>query len=187
MCNYLKQKVMKRFYWFVRNLNGFGPDDVVYKVAVGSSMRDNAKLALVQEYVKDCGMYLKVVDDTSDKTISILANSLFGGSSFSTLYLRRANVSITQLYDLIVDDSFVRFEAAVSFSKTHALLLSLISPSSHWYQTQSNCNTLCQPYRRKYLSHAGSTEIQGVLVKAGFILALFALSGYLEHLERLTY
>jgi hypothetical protein len=178
---------MKRFYWFVRNLNGFGPDDVVYKVAVGSSMRESAKLALVQEYVKDCGMYLKVVDDTSDKTISMLANSLFGGSSLSTLYLRRANVSISQLYDLIVDDSFVRFEASVSFSKTHALLLSLISPSSHWYQNQSHCNTTCQPYRRKYLSDAGSTEIQDVLVKAGFILALFALSGYLEHLERLTY
>ena len=105
-------------------------------------MRENAKLALVQEYVKDCGMYLKVVDDTSDKTISMLANSLFGGSSFSTLYLRRANVSISQLYDLIVDDSFVRFEATISFSKTHALLLSLVSPSSHWYQTQSNCNTI---------------------------------------------
>ena len=178
---------MKRLFWFVRNLNGFGSDDVVYKVAVGSSIREQAKLTLVQEYAKDCGMYFKVVDDDSDRSIRLLANSLFRGSSFSMLYLRRANVSIDDLYSLIIDDSFDSFEKSVSFSRNHARLLSLLSPSSFWYQNQSPSNTICQPYRRKYLSHRESRSIPDLLIKCGLILGLFLLSGYLENLERLTY
>jgi len=178
---------MKRHYWFVRQMHQFGVDDVVYKVAVGSSMREHAKLELVKQYCKDCGMYFHVVDDDSDRAIELLANSLFPGSAFSVLYLRRANVSISQLYDMIVDDSFKEFEDTITFTHAHALLLSILSPTSYYAQTHSQCNTMCQPYRRKYLSHTDRTEIQGVLLKCGLILGLFLLSGWLEHLEALTY
>lgn len=178
---------MKRHYWFVRQMHQFGVDDVVYKVSVGSSMREHAKLELVKQYCKDCGMFFSLVDDDSDKAIELLANSLFPNSSFSMLYLRRANVSISQLYDMIVDDSFKVYEDALTFTHAHALLLSILSPTSYYAQAHNQCNTTCQPYRRKYLSHTDSTEIQGVLLKCGLILALFLLSGWLEHLEALTY
>lgn len=178
---------MKRNYWFVRQMHQFGVDDVVYKVAVGSSMREHAKLELVKQYCKDCGMFFSLVDDDSDKAIELLANSLFPNSSFSTLYLRRANVSISQLYDMIVDDSFKEFEDAITFTHAHALLLSILSPSSYYAQAHNQCNTTCQPYRRKYLSQTDRAEIQGVLLKCGLILALFLLSGWLEHLEALTF
>lgn len=178
---------MKSYFWFVRQMHGFGVDDVVYKVSVGSSMREQAKLALVQEYAKDCGMYLERVSDSSDMAISNLAKSLFKDSSLANLYLRRANLTISQLYKIIIDDSFEKFEKSVTFSHSHALLLSLISPSSFYHQKQSHSNTICQPYRRKNLSQSGGNEITNVLIKAGFILALFLLSGYLEHLERYTY
>lgn len=178
---------MKRNYWFVRQMHQFGVDDVVYKVAVGSSMREHAKLELVKQYCKDCGMFFSMVDDDSDKAIELLAKSLFPNSAFSTLYLRRANVSISQLYDMIVDDSFKVYEDTLTFTHAHALLLSLLSPSSYFNQAHSQCNTTCQPYRRKYLSHTDRTEIQGVLLKCGLILALFLLSGWLNHLEAITY
>lgn len=178
---------MKRNYWFVRQMHQFGVDDVVYKVAVGSSMRECAKLELVKQYCKDCGMYLHVVDDDSDKAIELLANSLFPDSSFSMLYIRRANVSISELYVMIVDDSFKVFEDALTFTHAHALLLSILSPSSYYAQAHNQCNTICQPYRRQYLSHTDSTEIQGVLIKCGLILGLFLLSGWLEHQEALTF
>lgn len=178
---------MKRHYWFVRQMHQFGVDDVVYKVSVGSSMREHAKLELVKQYCKDCGMFFSLVDDDSDKAIELLANSLFPNSSFSMLYLRRANVSISQLYDMIVDDSFKVYEDALTFTHAHALLLSILSPTSYYNQAHNQCNTTCQPYQRHYLSHIDRTEVKDVLLKCGLILGLFLLSGWLEHLEALTY
>lgn len=178
---------MKRYYYFVRNLNGFCPDDVVYKVAVGSSMREHAKMVLVSEFARDCGMYFQPVSDVSDRAISSLANSLFKGSSFALMYLRRANISISDLYQMIVDDSFVTFEKNLSEPATKFRLLSLISPSFFFINQTSKCITTCQPSRSKYLSHAKGSQNTSVTIAFCLILGLFMLAGYLEGLERATY
>lgn len=178
---------MKRYYYFVRNLNGFCPNDVVYKVAVGSSMREHAKMVLVSEFAKDCGIYFQPVSDVSDRAISSLANSLFKGTSFALMYLRRANVSISELYQMIVDDSFVTFERNLTEPTTKFRLLSLLSPSFFFINQPSKCITSCQPSRSKYLSHAKGSENTQVLISVWLILGLFLLAGYLEGLERWTY
>lgn len=178
---------MKRYYYFVRNLNDFGSDDVVYKVAVGSSMREHAKMVLVSEFARDCGMYFHPVSDVSDRAISSLANSLFKGTSFALMYLRRANISISDLYQMIVDDSFVAFEKNLTEPTTKFRLLSLLSPSFFFINQPSKCITSCQPSRSKYLSHAEGSENTHVLISVWLILGLFLLAGYLEGLERWTY
>lgn len=178
---------MKRYYYFVRNLNGFGSDDVIYKVAVGSSMREHAKMVLVSEFARDCGMYFQPVSDKSDRAISSLANSLFKGTSFALMYLRRANVSISDLYQMIVDDSFITFERNLTEPKTKFRLLSLLSPSFFFINQPSKCITSCQPSRSKYLSPAEGSENTHVLISVWLILGLFLLAGYLEGLERWTY
>ena len=178
---------MKRYYYFVRNLNGFGSDDVVYKVAVGSSMREHAKMVLVSEFARDCGMYFQPVSDVSDRAISSLANSLFKGTSFALMYLRRANVSISDLYQMIVDDSFVTFERNLTEPTTKFRLLSLLSPSFFFINQPSKCITSCQPSRSKYLSPAEGSENTRVLIGVCLILVLFMLAGYLEGLERCTF
>lgn len=178
---------MKRYYYFVRNLNGFCSNDVVYKVAVGSSMREQAKLVLVSEFAKDCGMYFQPVSDVSDRAIESLANSLFTGSSFALMYLRRADISICDLYQMIVDDSFLTFEKNLTEPTTKFRLLSLLSPSFLFLNQPSKCNTTCQPSRSKYLSHAEGSENTHVLISVWLILGLFILAGYLEGLERCTF
>lgn len=178
---------MKRYYYFVRNLNGFSPDDVVYKVAVGSSMREHAKMVLVSEFARDCGMYFQPVSDVSDRAIDALANSLFKGSSFALMYLRRADVSISELYQMIMDDSFIAFEKSLCEPATKFRMLSLLSPSFFFNNHTSDCNTSCQPSRRKYLSRAEGYENTRVLIGVCLILVLFMLAGYLEGLERWTY
>lgn len=178
---------MKRYYYFVRNLNGFCSDDVVYKVAVGSSMREHAKMVLVSEFAKDCGMYFQPVSDVSDRAINSLANSLFKGTSFALMYLRRANVSISELYQMIVDDSFTTFEKSLCEPANKTRLLSLLSPSFFFINQPTNCDTTCQPRRRKYLSHAEGSRNTSVAIAVGLILGLFMLAGYLEGLERATY
>lgn len=177
---------MKRYYYFVRNLNGFCSDDVVYKVAVGASLREHAKLVLVSEFAKDCGMYFQPVSDVSDKAIDSLANSLFKGTSFALMYLRRANISISELYKLIIDDSFLAFEKSLTEPATKFRILSLLSPSFFFINQPPKCITSCQPSRSKYLSHAEGSENTRALIGAWLILVLFLLAGYLEGLERWT-
>lgn len=178
---------MKRYYYFVRNLNGFGSDDVVYKVAVGSSMREHAKMVLVSEFARDCGMYFQPVSDKSDRAISSLANSLFKGTSFALMYLRRANISISDLYQMIVDDSFTTFEKNLTEPTAKIRLLSLLSPSFFFINQPIKCITSCQPSRSKYLSPAEGSENTRVLIGVCLILVLFMLAGYLEGLERCTF
>lgn len=178
---------MKRYYYFVRNLNGFGSNDVVYKVAIGSSMREHAKKVLVSEFAKDCGMYFQPVSDKSDRAISSLANSLFKGTSFALMYLRRANISISDLYQMIVDDSFTTFEKNLAEPTAKLRLLSLLSPSFFFINQPIKCITSCQPSRSKYLSHAKGSENTHVLISVCLILVLFMLAGYLEGLERWTF
>lgn len=178
---------MKRYYYFVRNLNGFGSNDVIYKVAIGTSMREHAKMILVSEFARDCGMYFQPVSYNSDRAISSLANSLFKGTSFALMYLRRANISISDLYQMIVDDSFTTFEKNLAEPAAKLRLLSLLSPSFFFINQPIKCITSCQPSRSKYLSHAKGSEITHVLISVCLILVLFMLAGYLEGLERWTF
>ena len=178
---------MKRYYYFVRNLNGFGSNDVVYKVAVGTSMREHAKMILISEFARDCGMYFQPVSDKSDRAINSLANSLFKGTSFALMYLRRANISISDLYQMIVDDSFTTFEKKLAKPTAKLRLLSLLSPSFFFINQPIKCITSCQPSRSKYLSHAKGSENTHVLISVCLILVLFILAGYLEGLERWTF
>lgn len=178
---------MKSYFYFVRNMNGFSSDDVVYKVAVGSSLKDVAKMSLVSEFARDCGMYFERVSTRSDASISLLAKSLFPGSSYPEIYLRTAVVSVHELYRLILDDSFISFEKNLSFPKAHAQLLSHFSPSFKLRNSQSSCITTCPTLRRKYLSQTEGDQITRACIGFGLILGLFLLSGYLEGIERLTY
>lgn len=178
---------MKSYYYFVRNLNGFNSDDVVYKVAVGVSFKDVAKMSLVQEYAKDCGMYFEIVSNKSDAAIGQLAKSLFAGSSFPEMYLRTAVVSIHELYKMILDDSFITFEKNLGFPRQQAQLLSHFSPSFKLRNSPSSCITFCPSLRRKYLSQRESTDFTRACIGFGLILGLFLLSAYLEGIERVTY
>lgn len=178
---------MKHYYYFVRNLGGFGSDDVVYKVAVGSSMREGAKCELLKCYARDCGFYFHQVSEESDRAIENLAKSLFQGSAFSTLYLRRANLSITDLYRLVIEDGLDAFEKNLTTTPQTFRLLSQLSPSFFFLNRSIKSITKCQPYRRKYLSPEKGSDITRALIGFCLILVLFIISGYLEGLERWTF
>lgn len=178
---------MKHYFYFVRNLNGFSSDDVVFKVAVGTSMRDQVKMELVRQFANDCGMYFHQVSEESDRAIDLLSKSLFPGTAFSLLYLKRANVTISELYRMILDDSLLQFEKCLAENRNKFRLLSQLSPSFFFLNHTHKCITTCQPYRRKYLSQREGMENTHALIGFCLILALFLLSGYLEGLERCTF
>lgn len=178
---------MKSKFMFVRKMDGFSIDDVVYFVWVGESKREQAKLALVQCYATDCALYFRKYDDVARTAFENLGNSLIKGCAFSTVYLRTASVSINELYSLILDDTFESFESNLTPSRSHFQLLSIFDLS--FIPSQSpfhNRNTTC-PLTRKYLKRKLKNELVLTAIKVGLILALFLTSGYLEYIERNAY
>lgn len=178
---------MKTKYYFVRNINGFTTEDVVYTVFIGTSRRELSKLELIKCYAHDCGMYFKPVDQDSRQTIMNLANSLFKGAALPMMYLRTTAVSAGELYDMIINDSFVKFESELCCTRPWFFLMGLLDPHSSFYRPAiSYCNTTC-PTKRKYLSHKSQEGIIDTLIKIGLILAAFLCSGYLEGIEKYAY
>lgn len=185
--NYLIQTSMKRKYLFVRKVNHFTVDDVVYHVWVGTSQRELTQLSLVQCYCKDCGLFMQPWSDTTAKSVQNLANGLFPGTSASIFLLKRADVTISELYEMILDDSFTAYEKRLARPKGWSTILALFDPSFQRLQTQSKCNTSCLPLIRKYLSDGMEDSLFKAAIAFCLILALFLTSGYLEGIERLWY
>lgn len=167
---------MKNYYVFVRNLGSFTHDSVVYTVTVGQSRRELVKLALVQEYVRDCGLYFHKRSDTTDRTLENLANGLFKGSSFASLHLRRVQVTISRLYELIIDDSFTEFENNLHCPKGLFRLITMFDPKSVPLPRFSNTKTPALPSSRKDLKSEGRQEFFNAVFGFGLILITFLVA-----------
>lgn len=185
--NYLILTSMKRKYLFVRKVSRFSVDDVVYHVWVGSSQRELTQLSLVQFYCEDCGLFFHQWNDKTAKSVQNLANGLFPSTSASIFLLKRADVTISELYQMIVDDSFTAYEKKLARPKGWATIIRLFDPSIFWYQNESKCNTTCLPLIRKYLSDGMEDSLFKAAIAFCLILVLFLTSGYLEHVERYFY
>lgn len=178
---------MKHYFWFVPHCGAFTQKDVVIKMSVGSSMREQAKLELIKQYAQDCGFYLEPVSDTSDAAIEQLANSLFAGSRFALFYLRTMHLGVSQVYQMIIDGVIENLSTQFNYSAQTLKLISLFSPSYFLSHNQSICHTFCQRPRRKYLSHQDSTQFSNAVIGGCLILVLFLISGYLEGIARATH
>lgn len=171
---------MKHYYYFIRVAGKFDPDDVVYKISAGSSTREQTKLALIQEYCKDCGLYFALVSDKSDSAIEKLAESLFHKGIISRLFLRIRTISVTECYRRIIDDSFHKFED--NSSERPAFFHQLSTVSFHFLPTKSNpkAEKDCHSVPRKHLSRKMEMSVQGVVFNFGVILAVFLFCAWLE-------
>lgn len=185
--NHLIHTSMKRKYLFVRKVNRFSVDDVVYHVWVGSSQRELTQLSLVQCYCEDCGLFFHQWSDRTAKSVQYLAKSLFPGTSASIFLLKRADVTISELYQMILDDSFTAYEKRLARPKGWATIIRIFDPAVFQYQNESKCNTLCLPFIRKYLSDGMEDSLFKAAIAFCLILVLFLTSGYLEGIERLWY
>lgn len=168
-------------------MSSFSIEDVVYKVSVGTSRRDQAKFELVRLYAADCGCYFHQVSDITDKALDNLANGLFLGSEYSRLYLRTTQVTISELYDLIVDDSFKEFEQNLYFSRAWFHVLSILNPNFKSLKQHPQSSNTCCPIKRKYLSYGIKGELVDTVIKVGLILAAFLTSSWLNGIERYAY
>lgn len=170
---------MKKNYLFARNLGRFSREDVLYIVSVGSSQREQVKFDLVQEYCKDCGIYFQPVSDRTDTVIRNLASSLFSGCLWPSLMVRKATVSITQLYDMIIDDSFIAFEMSHHPQRHFFHLMHHIDPHFLHHFPISKSNTLLPTQRRKNLKSSERESIGQAIIGFCLILLTFVVAGYI--------
>lgn len=166
---------MKSYWYFVRRVGDFKHNDVVCKVSVGASRREQIKCALVQEFAKDCGLYFHKVDEQSDKAILLLASSLFPDVNNPLLLLRTHTLSICELYSRIVDDAWSDIENDAAIKQGFFQLISIFDPRYYLNPSQIPSITACPSGKRKNLSTLMSNDcVRAVLCVTGLMFLMMA-------------
>ena len=173
---------MKSKYCFLRSSGLTSPDDFVYVVWVGSSLRELAIKSLVEEYARDCGLYFKrwspQVDSDIDKAGSRFKTDTNGlGFAF-----RSISVSIQELSNLIVDDSFDAMEKTYTMSQSEKWCR--FRNSIEYVSTLNRSFVIlnASPSPRKYLSLAKKSQRVRVVACFIGIVILFALDALVSHI-----
>lgn len=171
---------MKSYFCFIRETGLPRPDSFVYHVGVGSSDRDQVKLALVQEYAKDCGLYFKKWSSQVDTSLD------FARSKFKPLKGRwsrpflHARISIAQLYQMIIDDSFVEYEANVKNNLWPVYHPTIMMRNASSNQSTQVSNTVCQASKGQNLSLGKLSDGVQATLCLMFILGLLILDAYIS-------
>lgn len=148
---------MKSRYYFVRHSGGLFVGITIYHVWVGSSLKDGAKKKLVELFCKENDLpfmkwsqeVLSLIDQFTDKF-------KVDGCILASPY-RTASISINQLYHLIVDDGFNKFEAENYSTPFEIYLNHRNDPDFVARENRKYRNTSCQP------PHAINLSLQNTL------------------------
>ncbi len=171
---------MVHYFYFVREMHAPTRETIVYHVRVGSSDREQVKFALVNEYCRDCGFYFKRVSDVSDSAVRQLEKRLFAGSAFFISPLRRASVTISELYTLIIDDAFIQFEASYTERKGSFNFRCLIDPLFYARTHQKKSLQVLPPPSRKYLKSGHAADLNSFLIGSAIVTIIFLIAAYLD-------
>lgn len=175
---------MVKYYCFFKECEQFSPGSIVFKVKVGVSHRDQVKRSLLENFAQDCGYYFRPWDDITHSELILRSNGSWQGSSGVDVLYSTVVVSVSGLYQSIIDGTLDQIKPTSNYVHNRFRLLSILCPAFLSSKSSSNCNTSRQPYQRKNLSPQG----EWVLFNAAFgMLAsviLFLLGALLEGLER---
>lgn len=143
---------MKSKYCFIRNLTNLDVGSFIYQVWVGSSLRELTLLSRVEELSKGKGFYLRQWSCLVDSQLEIISDRFVKCGYAITCPFRYVSVSLTQLTEILREDSFESFESSIE-----------ITAAEKWYRyhhdiefikSQNRISVLqnAYPRRRKYLS-----------------------------------
>lgn len=173
---------MKSKFCFIRNPQWPQAGDFIYQVWVGSSLREFAKLKLVEEYCKDVGFYFEKWCPDVDAKIDDAKRRFRVKSNPIAHPFNIASVTISQLFEMIIDDSLVKFES--EHATTEATRWQMLHHTISYYQSQtkSPCNTTCSPCSRKYLSLRERSERLNAAISVLAIVALLYLDAFISYI-----
>lgn len=173
---------MKSKYCFLRDSGNLVPGSFIYTVWVGSSLREFAKLRLVEEFCRDIGLYFRKwseeVDSMIDEKQSRFRNN---GNVFSSCFFWES-VTISDLYRMLIDDSFDAFEA--KHVATPFEVWRECHDEPEYIQRMNNLDVLrhANPSRSKNLSFSKRVErVQAVACFVG-VLILILVDALVSHI-----
>ena len=143
---------MKSKICFIRNFANLDVGSFIYLVWVGSSLRELTLLSRVEEQCKSKGFYLERWSNLVHSRIEKISSRFVRNGYAIACPFRFASVSLTQLTNILREDSFKSFESSIS-----------MTAAEKWYryhhdldfiQSQNRISVLqnAYPRRRKYLS-----------------------------------
>lgn len=163
------------------------PGSFVYHVMVGTSQRELVKLSLVTEYCKDTGLYFKKWSCLVDSALELAAKPYKKDGCALATPFRTASITISDLYRMIIDDSFHDFEA--NYTETAFGLWRNFRNDPDYIQhfNASVCNTIALPPRRKNLSLGKLSEGQRARLATFGIAVLFFVDSLVTLLMTLMF
>lgn len=173
---------MKRKYCLVRTQGDLIPGSFVYVVWVGSSLRESAYLALVEEFCKDVGWYFKRWSTVVDSALELRSKmSRSDGNRTATPY-QMISIGICKCYQTIIDDSFATLEANHVMRPQEKFMRFRNDPTFLQLYHASQCNTMCPPSKRKYLRLGNQPGFYNAVGGIVLALAIFALDAIATHI-----
>lgn len=170
---------MKSYFCFIREFGSLKPGSFVYHVSVGTSWREQAKLRLIEEFSKDTCAYFKRWSREVDSSLENAAKPFKAGRCFTSSPFRHPHVSVSQLYQMIIDDSFTSYEANYQSTPFEIWLSFHDHPDfllkSHHKQVLQNA----LPYRRKNLSLGRLTDAKRAVLAVGGIILLMLIDAFM--------
>ena len=169
---------MKTFYLYVPDGDKIGIDSVLIWLSVGQSDREQAKLALLQNYSLDLGQFLRVRDIDTDYWLDSHLKRLFPDSNCPRLHMISVQMSVIQCFRMTIDgtlDSYCR-----NYTKPSNFLNSLLTLDADFMRNHCETSVSRSALRgtRKYLSHSVGQYVLGGMVCVGLIL-LAAVTDFL--------
>ena len=150
---------MKSGYYFVRHSGGLFVGVTIYRVWVGSSLKDGAKKKLVELFCKENDLpFVKWSPEVNSLISQFRDKFKVDGCALASPY-RTASISISQLYRLIVDDGFLKFEAENYSTPFEIYLNHRNDPDFVARENRKNRNTSCQPPHAINLSQQNTLQV----------------------------
>ena len=145
---------MKSKYCFLRDLGNLVPGSFVYHVWVGSSLREFAKLKLVEEFCRDNGIYFEKWSDQVNSFLSEKAQRFQDNGNVFCSCFASASISISELYSMLIDDSFDAFEAN-----------QVATPFEVWMRCHNVPEYIARMNHTKVIQHASPSRSKNLSLK----------------------
>ena len=177
---------MKRKFCLVRTRGCLRPDDCVFVVWVGSSLRESAFLSLVEEYCKDVGWYFKLWSAEVDSQLDEWSKQWRRIDGQTVRPYTMMAITINVCYQTIIDDTWCELINHRVMSPQETFLRFRSDPEYLRRLHARKRNTACQPYRRKYLSQRNQQAFYNVGASLTFALFLLILDAIVTHIFHLV-
>lgn len=166
---------MKRKYCLIRSNDDLCPGSIVFVVWVGSSLRESAKLALVQEFCKDVGWYFKKWSPVVDSVLIQRTKSMRVDGNKTANPFTMMEISISTCYQTIIDDSWLALESSFVMTPQETFMRFRNDPKFLLSMNLKKRTTSCSPSTRKYLSPGKRAFVREFVFPCVLLILLIVL------------